>query len=236
MAVKTLADLMEHLSRVFGRRHRLYLPNVADRTFALLCAVDNVQDGVRKGASKRDLSAALAEAVARTLCCVESYGDIPFVEALAAKYPLNHGTYCHKRPGECTERRAHHILVKPNKVQSSWSLKQWCGSFRATYGKKNKERGAYYCLTRLFGEVAEFVALQMPGADNGSSSEILERDIAFELADIFAWTIAVANVLDIDLEAAVLKRYGKGCSVCKKAVCACTHFDMHRALWHVKKT
>ena len=236
--MKTLQSTLEHMSRVFGRRHRLYLPNVADRTFALLCAVDNIQDGVRKSAPKRELSVALAEAVVRTLCCVEAYGEMPFVEALAAKYPFNKCIYCNKRPCKCTEKRAHHVLAVPNTTQSKWSLKQWCGSFRATYGKKNKERGVYYCLMRLFGEVAEFAALQMPSVGKDSISEVLERDIAFELADVFAWIIAVANVLDIDLEFAVSSRYSKGCDVCKKKVCECAHYTMRRTLWRTanKKT
>lgn len=233
--MKTLQDTAAHLSRVFGRRDRLYLPSVAARADELLYAVDVIQDGVRKGVTKKQLEEALAYAVTRAFSCVDAYGDVPFVETLATKYPVTKCIYCHKRPCGCTERRERHVLVRPNAVQCRWSLKQWCASFQATYGVKNSERGVYYCLTRLNGEISELKKAQSLTSKSAQSINDYERDIVLELADVFAWLIAVANVLKIDLMAAVKSRFGSGCDVCNKKTCECTHYDTRRATLRAAK-
>lgn len=232
----TLRKLMKHISRVFGRRDRLYFPNAVDRTNLLLFAVDDVQDGLRKGATKEELAHALAQVVARMFCCVEVYHKLPFIEMLAAKYPFGVCSFCNQQPCQCDERRDGITLRALNAEQLDWSLGDWCASLGATYGEKNKERGVEYTLLRLFGEVRELLSLQMSTAEYHNSIDDLEKDITFELADILGWAVAVANVLEINLEKAVLNRYGKGCDVCKRKVCRCTSLSTHRATWLSQQT
>ncbi len=43
-----------------------------------------------------------------------------------------------------------------------------------------------------------------------------------ELADVIAWLSSIANLLQIDVEKAVLKKYGKGCPRCGNNPCTCT--------------
>lgn len=42
-----------------------------------------------------------------------------------------------------------------------------------------------------------------------------------EFADVLAWLATIANVCDVDLAAAVRKKYGGGCPGCQKLVCSC---------------
>ena len=46
-------------------------------------------------------------------------------------------------------------------------------------------------------------------------------ELALEFADVLAWLATIANVKGVDLEAAVLKKYGHGCPGCGQMVCAC---------------
>lgn len=63
------------------------------------------------------------------------------------------------------------------------------------------------------------------------SLDAIEWEFALELADTLAWIIAVANVLAIDLETAVLERFGGGCWKCRQTSCVCTHFDVSPVDW-----
>ncbi|MHA2434020.1 MAG: MazG nucleotide pyrophosphohydrolase domain-containing protein, partial [Candidatus Thorarchaeota archaeon] len=47
------------------------------------------------------------------------------------------------------------------------------------------------------------------------------EEIEDEVADVFAWLISIANLLEIDLSAALLKKYNNACSKCEKKPCEC---------------
>ena len=67
------------------------------------------------------------------------------------------------------------------------------------YGEKDKARGdaaTFLWLTEEFGELA--TALR-----SGSDEEL-----AAEMADVLAWLATLANIRGIDLEAAVVRKYG----------------------------
>jgi uncharacterized protein YabN with tetrapyrrole methylase and pyrophosphatase domain len=44
---------------------------------------------------------------------------------------------------------------------------------------------------------------------------------ALEFADVFAWLATIANVVDVDLEAAIARKYGGGCPGCGQLACTC---------------
>ena len=44
-------------------------------------------------------------------------------------------------------------------------------------------------------------------------------ELAFEFADVLAWLATIANVAQIDLQAAVQAKYGNGCPGCHQMVC-----------------
>lgn len=80
------------------------------------------------------------------------------------------------------------------------------------YGQKDAARGdaaTFLWLTEEFGELA--TALR-----SGSQEEL-----ALEMADVLAWLATLANVRGIDLESAVLEKYGTACPGCDSIPCAC---------------
>ena len=80
------------------------------------------------------------------------------------------------------------------------------------YGAKDEARGdaaTFLWLTEEFGELATAVRA-------GDQDEL-----AAEMADVLAWLATLANIRGIDLEAAVLAKYGRGCPGCLKVPCVC---------------
>ncbi len=83
---------------------------------------------------------------------------------------------------------------------------------RALYGAKDEARGdsaTFLWLAEEFGELA--TALR-----SGSHEEL-----ALEMADVLAWLATLANIRGVDLEAAVLGKYGRGCPGCSATPCTC---------------
>jgi NTP pyrophosphatase (non-canonical NTP hydrolase) len=92
------------------------------------------------------------------------------------------------------------------------SLRALQQQIRRMYGAKDEARGdaaTFLWLTEEFGELA--TALR-----SGSDDEL-----ALEMADVLAWLVTLANVRGIDLEAAVLKKYGVACPGCRAVPCVC---------------
>ncbi|OYT25488.1 MAG: nucleotide pyrophosphohydrolase [Thermoprotei archaeon ex4572_64] len=55
---------------------------------------------------------------------------------------------------------------------------------------------------------------------------ILKNDqegIKEELADVFAWLVSLCNLLNIDLEEVILKKYSLVCPKCKSIPCRCSY-------------
>jgi len=82
----------------------------------------------------------------------------------------------------------------------------------ALYGAKDEARGdagTFLWLAEEFGELAS--ALR-----SGTAEEL-----ALEMADVLAWLATLANVRGVDLQAAVLRKYGGGCPGCGAVPCRC---------------
>jgi NTP pyrophosphatase (non-canonical NTP hydrolase) len=80
------------------------------------------------------------------------------------------------------------------------------------YGQKDAARGdaaTFLWLAEEFGELA--TALR-----SGTQEEL-----ALEMADVLAWLLTLANIRGVDLEAAVLAKYGGGCPGCGRSPCDC---------------
>ena len=80
------------------------------------------------------------------------------------------------------------------------------------YGQKDAARGdaaTFLWLTEEFGELA--TALR-----SGTQEEL-----AAEMADVLAWLATLANIRGIELEEAVLRKYGQACPGCHRAPCVC---------------
>ena len=87
---------------------------------------------------------------------------------------------------------------------------------KVLYGSKDEARGdagTFLWLAEEFGELA--TALR-----SGSAEEL-----ALEMADVLAWLVTLANVRGVDLEAAVLRKYGEACPGCGATPCRCDPLD-----------
>jgi NTP pyrophosphatase (non-canonical NTP hydrolase) len=80
------------------------------------------------------------------------------------------------------------------------------------YDAKDRRRGVEGTFMWFMEEVGE-----LSSALRGGSQE--ER--ALEFADVLAWLATLANIVGIDLDQAVAKKYGAGCPDCRQAPCMC---------------
>lgn len=228
-----LQELMDHFFRLYGERNSIFLSGLRDRIDLLLLAVGDLHEAIRKEASPINEEIALARVVARIFCIAEHFSEFPLVEAMSQKYPADKCSYCQQMPCQCQEEKRSQTKLSsnPSDQQFYWSLKQWCAHFDAVYGAKNRERGIENTLNRLFKEVVEILSLQMMIPKMEQSPDEIKREIALELADCLAWTIAISNLLGLDLGKAVSSRFGKGCWKCGRIPCNCTAFDMKSVKW-----
>ena len=80
------------------------------------------------------------------------------------------------------------------------------------YLEKDRARGVDGTFMWLMEEVGELAAALREGTHD---------EQAAEFADVLAWLTTIANVVDVDLAAAVRKKYGSGCPGCGQLVCKC---------------
>lgn len=83
---------------------------------------------------------------------------------------------------------------------------------REMYFEKDAARGIDGTFMWLMEEVGELAAALREGTRD---------EQAAEFADVLAWLTTIANVAEIDLSAAIQKKYGAGCPGCGQLVCTC---------------
>ena len=94
----------------------------------------------------------------------------------------------------------------------SFSLAQLQQVIRELYDAKDRRRGVEGTFMWFMEEVGELAA-----ALRGGTHE--ERTAEF--ADVLAWLATLANIVGVDLEAAVRAKYGGGCPGCGLSPCVC---------------
>ena len=83
---------------------------------------------------------------------------------------------------------------------------------RDMYGAKDSRRGVEGTFMWFMEEVGELSAALRGG----------DRDnLALEFADVLAWLATLANIVGVDLEAAIRAKYGTGCPGCARTPCVC---------------
>ena len=80
------------------------------------------------------------------------------------------------------------------------------------YFEKDHARGVDGTFMWLMEEVGELAA----ALRDGSQEEQLE-----EFADVLAWLTTIANVVGVDLNDAIMRKYGSGCPGCGQFICTC---------------
>ena len=81
------------------------------------------------------------------------------------------------------------------------------------YFARDKKRGAEKTYIWLVEEVGELART--------FNKPIDKNEVESEFADIIAWLSSLANLLNIDLESAVMKKYPNKCPRCNNNPCSC---------------
>jgi NTP pyrophosphatase (non-canonical NTP hydrolase) len=79
------------------------------------------------------------------------------------------------------------------------------------YFKKDNKRGLWPTFGWFIEEVGE-LAKDIKKGD--------KKKQEYEIGDVFAWLLSLANILKIDVSKS-LEKYLKGCPKCKKTPCTC---------------
>jgi NTP pyrophosphatase (non-canonical NTP hydrolase) len=87
---------------------------------------------------------------------------------------------------------------------------------RYLYLENDKRRGIKSTFIWLVEEVGELATLL-----NNETLEIPK--ISEELSDIIAWTLSIANLLNIEMESALSLKYPNKCVKCGAAPCQCNN-------------
>ena len=87
---------------------------------------------------------------------------------------------------------------------------------RTMYFEKDVLRGVDGTFMWLMEEIGELAA-----ALRGDDRE----NLAEEFADVIAWLATIANVAQIDLNAALIAKYGNGCPGCSRLECRCPNSE-----------
>lgn len=113
------------------------------------------------------------------------------------------------------------------------SIKQFQNLIRKMYFEKDEARGipgTFMWLAEEIGELStalretEHLAQQLknsPSATLQAKHDSAKLNLEEEFADVCAWLATIANVADVDLSAALFKKYGAGCPGCGNFICDC---------------
>lgn len=93
------------------------------------------------------------------------------------------------------------------------NIKEAQDLIRRIYFERDKQKGLERTLLRTYQELGELTDAIM--------EKKAQADIEDEVADVFAWLISIANLLEIELDSALLGKYNWSCSKCKKSPCEC---------------
>jgi NTP pyrophosphatase (non-canonical NTP hydrolase) len=103
-------------------------------------------------------------------------------------------------------------MMSIDRPNSRFSLADLQSLIETMYSSKDEARGVDGTFMWLMEEVGELAAALREGT---------RQDQAAEFADVLAWLATIANVAGVDLESAVLDKYGNGCPGCGGMICAC---------------
>ncbi len=115
----------------------------------------------------------------------------------------------------------HRVLCRfhspmPELPRPEITLSEFQQLIRRMYLEKDIARGIDGTFMWLMEEVGELAA----ALRNGSHEER-----TLEFADVLAWLATIANVAGVDLNEAVMQKYGTGCPGCGRFVCTCPDAD-----------
>ncbi len=93
-----------------------------------------------------------------------------------------------------------------------FSLADFQRLIRKMYFEKDQARGIEGTFMWLMEEVGELATALRDGTHDERMGEF---------ADVLAWLATIANVANVDLTDAIVRKYGSGCPGCQQLVCIC---------------
>jgi len=104
----------------------------------------------------------------------------------------------------------------PSPPKEELSIADLQRHIRTMYYEKDVLRGVDGTFMWLMEEIGELAA-----ALRGDDRE----NLAEEFADVIAWLATIANVAQIDLNDALIAKYGNGCPGCSRLECECPNTE-----------
>ncbi len=223
-----------HLSHIYGCNNSVYITSLSEKLGLLIVSVRSLQDAIRKKRSKKKCARALAHVLAWTYALVDHFRFPSIAHYLCLKYPVAACGYCGKKPCKCLpEKRAKHTPSPIEAEQLLWNFKEWQKHLGTLYGNSNRKRGLSDSFDRLFTEIAELYHI-LAGSFIGRTAKDIHCEYGMEIADVIAWIIAIAVLMEIDLEKAMRSLYQMGCPSCTHNPCRCRKFVViNRQITHV---
>ena len=222
--LNTITKTRKLFQSIFRRNNSIFFSGLGDRIDFLSIVIGDLQDVVRKGRNPVVIKIALARVVSFSFCVADNFPSLWIADAMSLKYPLSCG-YCHHKPCTCDPKeRLAHTARRVDPAQLLWTIRDWQAHLNSLYGGINESKGLDYSIPRLFKGVCELYELKAGITHVQSSAEEIELAYALEITDIIAWTMAIANLLKIDLEDAIMETYGAGCPTCKQLACRCRRY------------
>jgi len=109
-------------------------------------------------------------------------------------------------------RRNTGIATVMSETSRDISLREFQQLIREMYLEKDLARGVDGTFMWLMEEVGELASALREGT---------HEERMGEFADVFAWLTTIANVVGVDLNDAVARKYGDGCPGCGRLICTC---------------
>jgi len=91
-------------------------------------------------------------------------------------------------------------------------IREFQNSIRQIYLARDAKRGPDRTFLWFLEEVGELTRAYRRGET---------ENIGPEMADVMAWLASMANLLDVDLEKELSKKYPRTCSLCHSNPCTC---------------
>jgi len=91
-------------------------------------------------------------------------------------------------------------------------VREFQDMMKRIYFHRDSKRGAVGTYNWLVDEVSELGETMKEGG---------EKALQDEFADVLAWLASLANVVNVDLEDAVLQKYDGKCPKCSQTPCNC---------------
>ena len=90
-------------------------------------------------------------------------------------------------------------------------IKEFQDLMYTLYYQNDNKRGIYRTTIWLGEEIGELMSELKKSEEKFKKAQIAE-----EMADVYAWIASLANLLDIDLESAIKKKYNHRCPRCSQ--------------------